>query len=244
MASWRHSGASGRCSSTRSPWRGATTTWCSTRVCATTTPPGPTPSCTSGASCTRPTTRASAWCPPRAALVPRHLGRLRGLPRRADVRTLWRRRSITCWQSIRRRGPLSTLDFERRQSIDWYWGPTNEVRAALEALAQAGVLGLARREVNRRYYDLVERLFPAELLDHRPGTREQRRHQLLSRYRGGGLLGSERPVRAVAGHGQGPPGPGDPVGPAGASRAARRARVVGRPDAGGGRGRQGHPLRR
>ncbi len=90
---------------------------------------------------------------------------------------------------IHAEGPLSTLDFERRPHVDWAWGPTGEIRAVMEALAEAGVLGLARREGNRRYYDLVERLFPAELLAHRPTVREQVKHRLLSRYRGHGLLG-------------------------------------------------------
>jgi uncharacterized protein YcaQ len=55
-------------------------------------------------------------------------------------------------ERIRERGPHSSLDFERGRAIDWWWGPTNAIRAALEALATAGVLGLARREGNRRYY--------------------------------------------------------------------------------------------
>ncbi len=91
---------------------------------------------------------------------------------------------------IRAEGPLASIEFERKAAIDWFWGPTSEVRAVLEALAMAGILGLARREGNRRYYDLVERLFPAELLSHKVGAHEQRRHKLLSRYRGGGLLGT------------------------------------------------------
>lgn len=90
---------------------------------------------------------------------------------------------------IRRDGPLSSTDLEPRAAIEWYWRPTNQVRAILEALGEAGILGLARREGNRRVYDLVERLFPAELLASRPPEREQRRHKLLSRYRAHGLLG-------------------------------------------------------
>ena len=91
---------------------------------------------------------------------------------------------------IRTNGPLSATDLEPRQSIDWYWRPTNEVRAVLEALAQVGVLGLARRDGNRRVYDLAERLFPAELLaDRSRPPREQLAHRLLSRYRAHGLLG-------------------------------------------------------
>ena len=71
-------------------------------------------------------------------------------------------------ERIRAAGPLSTLDFERGPAIDWFWGPTNQVRAILEALWLSGVIGLARREGNRRYYDLVERLFPEDLLAQRP----------------------------------------------------------------------------
>ena len=90
---------------------------------------------------------------------------------------------------IRRDGPLAATDVEPRAAIEWYWRPTNQVRAILEALAEAGVLGLARRDGNRRVYDLAERLFPAALLaDERP-IREQYRHKLLSRYRAHGLLG-------------------------------------------------------
>ena len=90
---------------------------------------------------------------------------------------------------ISRDGPLSATDVEPRATIEWYWRPTNQVRAILEALAEAGILGLARRDGNRRVYDLAERLFPDDLLAHRPPEREQRRHKLLSRYRAHGLLG-------------------------------------------------------
>ena len=93
-------------------------------------------------------------------------------------------------QRIRDEGPLSSLDFQRAAAIDWYWGPTSEVRAVLEALAEAGVIGLARREGNRRYYDLIERLYPPDLLGRERPDREQRRHRLLSRYRAHGLLGA------------------------------------------------------
>ncbi len=65
------------------------------------------------------------------------------------------------------------------------------MRAVLEALAQAGILGLARREGNRRVYDLAERLFPPALLAERPSEDDQMRHKVLSRYRAHGLL----PVR-------------------------------------------------
>jgi len=91
---------------------------------------------------------------------------------------------------VSREGPLSTRETGPGDMIDWYWGPTSQVRAVLEALAEAGRLGISRRDGNRRIYDLTERLFAADLLEHRPPVRDQRRHKLLSRYRAHGLLGS------------------------------------------------------
>ena len=93
-------------------------------------------------------------------------------------------------ERIRAEGPLSSLDFERVPAIAWYWGPTNHVRAVLEALWESGVIGVARRDGNRRYYDLTERLYPPELLAKVVPVREQLRHKLLSRYQAGGLLGT------------------------------------------------------
>ncbi len=91
---------------------------------------------------------------------------------------------------IRSNGPMTATDIEPRAAIDWFWRPTNQVRAILEALALSGILGLSRRDGNRRVYDLVERLFPADLLAQRLPEDEQRRHKLLSRYRAHGLLGT------------------------------------------------------
>ena len=92
--------------------------------------------------------------------------------------------------AIAAEGPKSSADFERSEAIAWWWGPTSAVRAVLEALSVSGRLGLARRDGNRRYYDLTERLFPADLLDVQVPEREQLRHKLLSRFRGHGLLGA------------------------------------------------------
>jgi hypothetical protein len=92
-------------------------------------------------------------------------------------------------ERIRVNGPLSATDVEPRAAIDWYWRPTNQVRAILEALAEAGVLGIRRRDGNRRVYDLVERLLPASLLARREPELDQRKHRLLSRFRAHGLLG-------------------------------------------------------
>ena len=114
-------------------------------------------------------------------------------------------------ERIRAEGPVSTLDFERGPAVDWWWAPTNAVRAVLEALALSGVLGLARRDGNnRRYYDLIERLFPTELLGREVPLREQLRHKLLSRFRAHGLLGARGSGEVWLGTGRAKPDPEQP----------------------------------
>jgi len=95
-------------------------------------------------------------------------------------------------ERIRADGPLSSADFERESGAtkDWFGMPENAVRSVLEAYTVAGVIGLARREGNVRYYDVVERLLPAELLAREVPEREQLRHKQLSRHRAHGLLGA------------------------------------------------------
>ena len=94
-------------------------------------------------------------------------------------------------ERIRAEGPLSALDFKRERgaTTDWFGAPMNVVRAVLEAYVVTGVLGLARRDGNRRYYDLLERLVPDDLLEREISLRDQLRQKLLSRYRAHGLLG-------------------------------------------------------
>jgi hypothetical protein len=99
---------------------------------------------------------------------------------------------------IRAEGPLSSLDFERESgpAKDWFGAPMNAVRAVLEAYAHVGELATARRDGNRRYYDLPERFLPTEVLAHEVSLHEQLRHKLLLRYRAHGLV-------AASGHGEG-----------------------------------------
>jgi uncharacterized protein YcaQ len=94
-------------------------------------------------------------------------------------------------ERVRAEGPLASSDFEREQgpTTDWFGMPVNAVKAVLDAYAVTGVLGLARREGNRRYYDLIERLLPAHVLARDVPLQDQLRHKLLSRYRAHGLLG-------------------------------------------------------
>ena len=118
-------------------------------------------------------------------------------------------------QRISAEGPLSALDFERERGTasDWFGVPMNTVRAVLEAYSVTGVLGLARRDGNRRYYDLVERLLPADVLARGIPLREQLRHKLLSRYRAHGLLGVGGGGDIFAGLGSAKPNPERPEHP-------------------------------
>jgi len=85
-------------------------------------------------------------------------------------------------------GPLSTAAFaEHGHAVDWWWAPTRASRAVMEALFVAGRIGIARRDGNRRYYDLIERLVPVELLAARESAEDGMRHRLLSRFRATGL---------------------------------------------------------
>ena len=95
-------------------------------------------------------------------------------------------------ERIKADGPLSSADFERQSGAtqNWFGLPENAVRSVLEAYTVAGVIGLARRDGNRRYYDLLERLLPAEVLAQQIPEREQLRHKQLSRHRAHGLLGA------------------------------------------------------
>ena len=105
-------------------------------------------------------------------------------------------------ETIRRDGPLSTAAFrQHNHAIDWWWAPTPAARAVMEALFVTGRLGIARREGNRRFYDLVERLVPAELLAQRESEEDALRHRLWSRFRAVGLMASPGPSDVMYGTG-------------------------------------------
>jgi uncharacterized protein len=95
-------------------------------------------------------------------------------------------------ERLRADGPLSSADFEREsgRTKNWFGLPENAVRSVLEAYTVAGVIGLARREGNVRYYDVLDRLLPADLLAQDVPEGEQLRHKLVSRHRAHGLLGA------------------------------------------------------
>jgi uncharacterized protein YcaQ len=91
---------------------------------------------------------------------------------------------------LRREGPLPPSAFDQSAKIEGYWGVSTSLsRHVLEALFVVGRVGIARREGNKRVYDLIEKLFPKDVLAHRVPPEESRIHQLLSRHRGVGLMG-------------------------------------------------------
>jgi uncharacterized protein len=128
-------------------------------------------------------------------------------------------------ERIRAEGALSSLDFERArgQTTDWFGLPTNTVRAVLEAYTVLGELGLARRDGNRRYYDLLERLLPREVAEREVPLAERVRHKLLSRYRAHGLLGVGGGGDIFGGLGPAKP---DPRAPGNPGRTATREALI------------------
>jgi hypothetical protein len=85
------------------------------------------------------------------------------------------------------------------------------------------VLGLARRDGNRRYYNLIERLLPADVLAQEIPPKEQFRHKLLSRFRAHGLLGVAGLADIFGGLGYAKPDPRLPGHP---GRTALREQLV------------------
>jgi uncharacterized protein YcaQ len=94
-------------------------------------------------------------------------------------------------ERLDREGALPGNAFVERSGprLLWGWGSLTLPRAVLYALFRTGQIGIARRLGNVRVYDRMERLFPTALLERRLPDEEVRRHQLLSRFRGVGLLG-------------------------------------------------------
>jgi uncharacterized protein YcaQ len=130
---------------------------------------------------------------------------------------------------IRADGPLSTADFDvvRGTVTDWFGAPANVVREVLDAYVVTGTVGLVRRDGNRRYYDLVERLLPADVVASEPSLREALLHKMLSRYRAHGLLGPTGGNDVFSGLGAAKP---DPRWPGNPGRHAIRDELIERGD--------------
>lgn len=67
-------------------------------------------------------------------------------------------------RALEERGPLSSLDLEMNQTVDWWWAPTTLARAALESMYLWGELVIHHKVHTRRVYDFASRHLPQELL--------------------------------------------------------------------------------
>jgi hypothetical protein len=120
-------------------------------------------------------------------------------------------------ERLEREGPAGTAGVakEHDAAVVGYWGAaTSEGRAMLDALFETGRIGIAKRDGNRKHYDLMSRLLPPKLLARTVPREDAVRHRVMSRHRAMGLLGPSGSAELWSG-----------IGPAG-ERAAARGRLV------------------
>ena len=106
----------------------------------------------------------------------------------------------TVRDAIRERGSaLFCRSRSTMSSIDWWWGvPTRLGRAALEILYGMGEVGVHHRVNTRRYFDLIERLLPADLLAAADPNPTDEAYQDWHFSPAGGLVGPRQPGRGRA----------------------------------------------
>jgi uncharacterized protein YcaQ len=93
-------------------------------------------------------------------------------------------------KNIEERGPLSSIDLEFDEAVDWSWGPTRIARAALESMYSWGELIIHHRVNTRKVYDFSSRHLPDEVLsapDPNPSEEQYHDWRILRRIGGIGL---------------------------------------------------------
>ncbi len=65
---------------------------------------------------------------------------------------------------VARRGALCSADIDLPGKVDWYWSETRTARAALERLYFQGRLAIHHKRGTVKYYDLIERCLPPDVL--------------------------------------------------------------------------------
>jgi uncharacterized protein YcaQ len=91
-------------------------------------------------------------------------------------------------RSIRERGPLSSIDLDLDEQVDWAWAPTRIARASLESMYAWGELIIHHRVHTRKFYDFADRYIPAELLEAEdPNPTDHAYHDWHVRRRLGGV---------------------------------------------------------
>ncbi|MCK5316348.1 MAG: YcaQ family DNA glycosylase, partial [Anaerolineales bacterium] len=94
-------------------------------------------------------------------------------------------------QVLEERGPLSSIDLDFNQTVDWSWAPTRLARAALESMYWGGELVIHHKVNTRKVYDFASRHIPEALLSASdPNETEEQFHDwyVLRRIGGTGLL--------------------------------------------------------
>jgi uncharacterized protein YcaQ len=94
-------------------------------------------------------------------------------------------------QAIEEQGPLSSIDLDFDQTVDWSWAPTRLARAALESMYAWGELIIHHKVNTRKVYDFASRHIPEELLSASdPNETEEQFHDwyVLRRIGSVGLL--------------------------------------------------------
>ena len=94
-------------------------------------------------------------------------------------------------QAIDERGPLSSIDLDFNQTVDWSWAPTRLARAALESMYWGGELVIHHKVNTRKVYDFARHHLPEALLSAAdPHATEKQFHDwyVLRRIGGMGLL--------------------------------------------------------
>ena len=78
---------------------------------------------------------------------------------------------------IEQQGPVSSLDLNLKEIVDWSWTPTSVGRAALESMYSWGELIIHHKVHTRKIYDFAHRHIPEELLSApEPNTTDEQFH--------------------------------------------------------------------
>jgi len=94
-------------------------------------------------------------------------------------------------KAIEEQGPLSSIDLDFDQTVDWSWAPTRLARAALESMYAWGELIVHHKVNTRKVYDFASHHIPEELLSASdPNETEEQFHDwyVLRRIGSVGLL--------------------------------------------------------
>lgn len=91
-------------------------------------------------------------------------------------------------QALEESGPLSSLDLDFNQTVDWSWAPTRLARAALESMYWRGELVVHNKVNTRKVYDFASRHLAEDLLSASdPNMTEEQFHDWYVHRRIGGV---------------------------------------------------------